>query len=99
MERPIHRVRGCRRPQEPPPPIVHAAPQSWGDPLPRRRPQVGPGLAGRGEPAAAAWGWHGDKCSERECSPQRGARRARAPAYELAPCGRPGYLRRGHLLA
>ncbi|XP_047593056.1 serine/threonine-protein kinase LMTK3-like [Lutra lutra] len=34
MERPIHRVRGCRRPQEPPPPIVHAAPQSWGDPPP-----------------------------------------------------------------
>ncbi|XP_032338185.1 uncharacterized protein LOC116664332 [Camelus ferus] len=34
MERPIHRVRGCRRPQEPPPPIVHAAPQSWGHPPP-----------------------------------------------------------------
>ncbi|XP_048217961.1 proline-rich protein HaeIII subfamily 1-like [Perognathus longimembris pacificus] len=51
MERPIHRVRGRRRPQEPPPPIVHAAPQSWGDPPPpRRRPQVGPGLPGRGEP-------------------------------------------------
>ncbi|XP_034498416.1 uncharacterized protein LOC117795990 isoform X2 [Ailuropoda melanoleuca] len=46
MERPIHRVRGCRRPQEPPPPIVHAAPQSWGDPPPptaaAAAPAIGP---------------------------------------------------------
>nr|XP_031308654.1 proline-rich protein 2-like [Camelus dromedarius] len=57
MERPIHRVRGCRRPQEPPPPIVHAAPQSWGHPPPPTA------AAGRGgpeplpsrSPPGAAW--------------------------------------------
>ena len=55
--------------------------RAGGTPLPRRRPQVGPGLAGRGEPARC--GWRGAATSERSASAQRsmGARRAGAPVF------------------
>ncbi|XP_074222680.1 uncharacterized protein LOC141578027 [Camelus bactrianus] len=98
MERPIHRVRGCRRPQEPPPPIVHAAPQSWGHPPP---PKAAAGRARAdwaGRAGSLALARRGDQCAERECSPQHEGAAGRSPCLRARPLGRPGHLRRGYLL-
>lgn len=96
MERPIHRVRGCCRPQEPPPPIVHAAPQSWRDPLSRRRPQVGPRQEG-GESRLAGAG-AATSAPNARAHRSMGARQARASGF-CSPPGRLGHLRCGYLLA
>nr|XP_054096090.1 basic proline-rich protein-like [Callithrix jacchus] len=86
MERPIHRVRGRRRPQEPPPPIVHAPPQSWEEP-PRRRPQVGPELAGLGQPARRGCGSGSRRAPSPSAPRSPGARRAESPTARSPPGG------------
>ena len=56
--------------------------RAGGTPLPRRRPQVGPGLAGRGTPDRSGLGpaGRGDKCAELECSPQHRGEAGRSPS-------------------
>ncbi|XDA78639.1 hypothetical protein R6Z07M_008674 [Ovis aries] len=63
--------------------------RAGGTPLPRRRPQVGPGLAGRGAPDRSGLGpaGRGDKCAELECSPQHRGEAGRSPSLRDRPPG------------